>query len=129
MKLVRGKTVRGNKMVKNDPYMLGPATLTEDTDWDSFWVLIESVAFLKRMDIEIALVTWRVNTSAGKGALPLTNERGLQTMLQQSRSFKATTLLIICLPQPKPPSASVVCVTVCFIYFRHLLTLKIHSLG
>jgi hypothetical protein len=99
-KLVRGRTPRGDKFVKQPPSTEGPFSLTQGIDWDAFVTEIARVVRLDKENLVVSTMTWSFQR---KAVLPLTNEGGYKTMIQQIRVLKdpSSAIIVVSLPMPQ----------------------------
>jgi hypothetical protein len=103
LKLVKGKTRRGDKTVAQEPYRVGPFPLTQSSTWNSCVSQIAEVSETQKENLATGTMEWRWNKSpAGKGCLPLTSRQGFETMVEQILASKlaAGGVIIISMAQP-----------------------------
>jgi hypothetical protein len=99
-KLVRGKTHRGNKWVKQSPNSNGPFSLAHRTTWSTFVKEIAEMPGLDKENLTVEAMTWSFQK---KTVLPLTNKGKFQMMIQQIRILKdpSAAIIVINLLTPK----------------------------
>ncbi|KAG6904821.1 hypothetical protein DXG01_006953, partial [Tephrocybe rancida] len=95
--LQKGKTKRGDKMVKQDPKTFGPFTLMHMTKWKPFLKDLASTAWVDKENIPLDMMVWSMG---GKKMLPLTNKAGFKAMQQQIKSAKDSNSVVIILYLP-----------------------------
>jgi hypothetical protein len=100
--LVKGRTHRGNKYVPQEPWMMGPGALTHKVKWAGFLDLVAELSQAQKENISISGMAWWWNKGSSKATLPLTNEEGYQTMLQQIKASKMGDAGVIVVSMPKP---------------------------
>ena len=97
--LMRGRTHKGDKFVKQPPVTEGPFHLSSKTTWAGFMEDIAKVAKITKEDLGgiISEMKWGFQK---KATLPLTDIIGFQTMLQQVRGLKdpESAIIIVRLP-------------------------------
>jgi hypothetical protein len=98
-KLVRGRTPRGDKLVKQPPSIEGPFNLTPGMGWDAFITEIANVVGFDKENLIVSTMTWSFQR---KAVLPLTSEDGYKTMIQQIRVLKDPSAAIIVISLPAP---------------------------
>ncbi|KAG6834965.1 hypothetical protein H0H93_006043, partial [Arthromyces matolae] len=82
----KGKTQRGNKMVKQDPKTCGPFTLTHATKWKPFLKDITNAANIDKENLPVDAMAWSMGQK--RSTLPLTNKVGFEAMKQQIKAAK-----------------------------------------
>lgn len=94
-----GKTPKGNKLEKQEPRTEGPFSLTQKLRWDGF---LDAIAMTVDEDLEnlaIEGMSWGFK----KAKWPLYNETGYHAMIQQIKTQKdpSALIIVVALPMPK----------------------------
>ena len=92
--MVKGRTHKGDKLVKQLLIMAGPFNITEKMVWKQFLVVVAEEVESEGDEFQemFSLMTWGFQK---KAQLLLTNSNGYDTMLQQLQMSKALGAAII----------------------------------
>ena len=85
---------------------MGPVILTSKMQWTDLLEEIAKAIYTTRENLMVMSFTWRWNTSSKAAAkLPLMNEAGFQTLIEQVRATKEgnAKILVISMAQPQAP--------------------------
>lgn len=101
--LVRGATKRGNKTVAQEPWKMGPFSISGDTTWGKFLTHVATTVKLPS-DSELASDSMQWRWRHEKQSLPLTSETGFESMVKQIRASRIgdADLLIVTMEKPLP---------------------------
>jgi len=104
--IVKGKTPHGNKFKNSELKTMGPVVLTSEMQWTDFLDEIAKAIYTTQENLMVISFTWRWNTSSKAAAkLPLTNQAGFQTLVEQIQATKDvnTKIVVISMAQPHAP--------------------------
>lgn len=106
-KMVRGKTPRGNKLTKGEPFIEGPGAMNDSTKWGEFLRLLAEMVSTKPENLSVPGFRWcfRKLTGAKGGVLPVNSPEAFDVMINNIRALpekeKVSASIFVLMPQPK----------------------------
>lgn len=116
---------RKSKVVKQEPIILGPVCIPNDTTLDPLLSILSSAVQARPQDIDINSLSWKHQKPRNSSYLPLRDEAGVQGMLSQVLSKakpRVDHVIDIRLDPPRQSQVQLVCVLVLLRVLKYAAT-------